>query len=350
MGGILHDWFADYITLRSQKVVINGVCSDLLNVTSGVPQGSILGPFLFVLYINDLPECIQKPTDIALFADDSKVSQIIGSANDGVNLQCNLNRLHSWSSEWHMDLNIIKCKTMRITRNKTPKLETDYFIDNNLLKCVTSIRGLGINVTSDLKWSTHISEITSKTNRTLGLVKRTSVDIKDFETRRLLYCTLVRPLLEYGSELWSPYEKKYIALIEDVQRRATKFILNYQKATDYKSIMIMLDLLPLEFRRQMKDLIFLFKLKNGLYNLDFEEYARSVQAKRQSGYNLRTSHQDNFSELRYRANYFCYSYFPRVIRSWNDLPSTLKTIKTISTFKTALKKLYSLRLGDCSNF
>ena len=109
--------------------------------------------------------------------------------------------------------------------------------------------------------------------------------------------------------------------------------------------MITLDLLPLEFRRQMKDLIFLFKLKN----LDFEEYAWSVHAKRQSGYNLRTSHQDNFSELRYRTNYFAYSYFPRVIRSWNDLPSTLKTIRTISTFKTALKKFYPLRL-DCSNF
>ena len=96
LGGVLHDWFGDYITLRSQKV---GVCSDLWNVTSGVPQGSILGPFLFVLFINDLPECIHKLTDIALFADDSKVSQILGSSNDGVNLQCNLNRLHSWSSE-----------------------------------------------------------------------------------------------------------------------------------------------------------------------------------------------------------------------------------------------------------
>ena len=139
LGGVLHDWFVDYITLRSQKVVIDGVCSDLLNVTSGVRQGSILGPLRFVLYINDLPECIHKPMDIALFADDSKVSQTIGSSNDGVNLQCNLNRLHSWSSEWHMDFNITKCKSMRITRKKTPKLETDYSIDNNLLKCITSI-------------------------------------------------------------------------------------------------------------------------------------------------------------------------------------------------------------------
>ena len=166
--------------------------------------------------------------------------------------------------------------------------------------------------------STHISEITSKANRTLGLVRRTCVDIKDFQTSRLLYCTLVRPLLEYGNELWSPYEKKDIALIEDTQRRATKCILNYPKATDYKSRMLTLDLLPLEFRRQMKDSIFLFKLKNGLYNLDFEDNARSVDARRQSGYNLRTSHQDNFCGLRYRTNYFGYSYFPRVIRSWND--------------------------------
>ena len=91
----------------------------------------------------------------------------------------------------------------------------------------------------------------------------------------------------------------------------------------------MLDLLPLESRRQMNDLIFLFKLKNGLYNLDFEECAENVQTRPQSGYNLKTSHQDSFSELRYRTKYFGYSYFPRVIRSWNSLPPTLKTITRI---------------------
>ena len=160
VGGTLHDWFADYITARSQKFVIDGACSDLLNVTSWVPQWSILGPQLFVLYINDLPECIHKPTDIALFADDSKVSQIIGSSNDGVKLQCNLNRLRSWSTEWHMNFNVTKCKTMRITRKKTPRLETDYSIENNWLESVTCIRDPGINVTSDLKCATHIFEIT----------------------------------------------------------------------------------------------------------------------------------------------------------------------------------------------
>ncbi len=208
-GGTLHDWFADYVTGRSQQVVVDGVCSDLLNVTSGVPQGSILGPLLFVLYINDLPECIQKPTDIALFADDSKVSQILtGSSTDGIILQSNLDRLHFWRTDWHMDFNVKKCRAMLITRKKIPRLENEYFIDNNQLKRVTRIRDLGINVTSDLRWVTHISELTAKANKILGLVKRTCVDLRDSKTRKLLYCTLVLPLLEYGSELWSPYEIK----------------------------------------------------------------------------------------------------------------------------------------------
>ena len=210
-GGTLHDWFADYVTGRSQQVVVDGVCSDLLNVTSGVPQGSILGPLLFVLYINDLPECIQKPTDIALFADDSKVSQILtGSSTDGIILQSNLDRLHFWSTDWHMDFNVKKCRAMLITRKKIPRLENEYFIDNNQLERVTRIRDLGINVTSDLRWVTHISELTAKANKILGLViKRTCVDLRGSKTRKLLYCTLVLPLLEYGSELWSPYEIKY---------------------------------------------------------------------------------------------------------------------------------------------
>jgi hypothetical protein len=149
-----------------------------------------------------------------------------------------------------MVFNPLKCKILRISRKKSPSPIFPYQLDGNVLEHVSEIIYLGVTISFDLQWTRHIEQITAKANRTLGLVKRVCRDVGDIRTRRLLYCTLVRPQLEYCSSLWSPYTTKHRALVENVQRRATKFILNYPPSNvSYIDRLTILDLLPLEHRQ-----------------------------------------------------------------------------------------------------
>ena len=170
-----------------------------------------------------------------------------------------------------MAFNVSKCKVVHFSRKKLPSvhhlMNKNYYLSGNQLENVPNISDLGITITNNLSWFKHIEEIVSKANRTLGLVKRLCRDIKDTNTRKLLYCTVVRPKLEYCSSLWSPYTGKHRLLIENVQRRATRFILNYPKDDmSYPLRLQKLRLLPLEFRREISDLTLLFKSRNWANN------------------------------------------------------------------------------------
>jgi len=192
---------------------------------SGVPQGSILGPLLFLVYVDDIPQCIKHDSKVAIFADDSKLFKIIEKLSDKFSLQQDLPELSIWSDTWGMCLSIPKCKALNIPRKKIPT-KREYHLDGFPLAIVSEIKDLGITVTNTLQRSQHIKVISSKANRMLGLIRRVCRDITDPDTRKLLYCSIVRPQLEYACELWSPYTSKDKLLLANVQRRATKFILN----------------------------------------------------------------------------------------------------------------------------
>ena len=191
----------------------------------------------------------------------------------------------------------ILCKILRISRKKSPSPIFPYQLDGNVLEHVSDIKDLGVTVSFDLQWTRHIEQTTAKANRTLGLVKRVCRDVGDIRTRRLLYCTLVRPQLEYCSSLWSPYTTKHRALVENVQRRATKFILNYpQSNVSYIDRLTILDLLPLEHRRSIKDIILFHKFKSGIMPIDvisfltlpivFVQLVTLIQVTSKSMYNI----------------------------------------------------------------
>ena len=139
------------------------------------------------------------------------------------------------------------------------------------LECVSHIKDLGVTVSNDLSWSKHIELSVAKANKTLGLIKKLCKELTDTRIRKILYSTLVRPGLEYASNLWSPYTTKHRAVIENVQRRATKFILNYPQHLPYTERLIKTNLLPLEFRREIADLTLFFKSRSGLIPTDVHE-------------------------------------------------------------------------------
>ena len=143
MEGKLIDWFASYLHGRQQRVVVDGIHSEWLDVTSGVPQGSILGPVLFLTYINDLPKYTVHHSPIAMFADDSKLFRIIKDEVDHNNLQDDLLELSHWSSDWMMNFNASKCKVLNISR-KVNKVERSYELESVVLHCVDHISDLGL--------------------------------------------------------------------------------------------------------------------------------------------------------------------------------------------------------------
>ena len=209
-----------------------------------------------------------KRSKLALFADDSKLYLPLVQPNSTYVLQNDLDNLINWSQ---MELNHTKCKVLRISRKKTP-FQTNYNINGHIIEQVTNMKDLGVIVSKDLSWSRHIESIVSQANKILGLIKPICKDVKNVQTRRSLYCALVRSKLEYASNVWSPYTIKLKLLVENVQRRATRYILNYPKDMCYKERLQKINLLPLEFRRGISDLILLFKAKHNLITIDITKH------------------------------------------------------------------------------
>ena len=172
MSGQLHAWFEDYLSGRRQRVVVDGVASSWTHVTSGMPQGSILGPVLFAIFINDLPNVLPNDTSAALNADDTKVFKSIKSEADCKILQHALTNLECWSSDNNLDFNQSKCKVLTITRKKSP-LVYAYRMNSKELLRVNKGKDLSICITTDFHWDAHIQTITVKANKMLGLLKRT---------------------------------------------------------------------------------------------------------------------------------------------------------------------------------
>ena len=263
VSGPLFAWFTDYITGRAQRVVVEGAASKWAPVTSGVLQGSLLGPMLFTIFINDLPEEVVGGVRVALYADDTKLYKRITSICDCQSLQTTLGNLNSWSKHNRIKFNTSKCKSPTVTRKKS-SLVHEYTLDTGQLERVSTEKDLGVHTSSSLSWKPHIHAITAKANKLLGLLKRTCPLITDVTVRRTLYLSLVKSQLCSATQVWSPAQVTLEAQVERVQRRATRWILQTRVGeVSYKDRLIKLDLLPLSYDRELKDLSFFYKC---LYN------------------------------------------------------------------------------------
>ena len=241
--------FRSYLSDRYQCVKIDSHISNWLPVCSGVPQGSILGPLLFVLYINDLPSYLQS-TNALLFADDTMVSKVI-TFSDCSALQKDLIYLSEWCISSKLSFNANKCSLIRFSTNSTP-FEIDYLLCGSQLKVANSCRDLGIIVSDNLSWSDHYKFISSKAYSQLSLVKRCFINAST-SFKKLLYISLVRSKITYCSQLWRPMLIKDILCIERIQQNIK--INDYNKST-YKKRLISLNLLPLMYLYELNDVLF----------------------------------------------------------------------------------------------
>lgn len=322
------DWIKDFLSDRSQSVIINKNASAPVSVKSGVPQGSVLGPILFLMYINDLHFNIAS--SIRLFADDCVIYRPIKSPRDHIILQDDLNVISDWCTTWLMQINTDKTKAQTFTKRRRVVLHT-YFIGNDAIEHVSSIKYLGVHLSSDLTWNTHIEHIINKAARTLGFLKRTLYQANE-KTKLLAYTTLVRSQLEYASIIWHPHQAYLANSIESLQSKAARFIAHdYSYPTSVNSIKQRFNLLPLETRRRNARLSFMHKLYHG--SSDF----RKTFLRPASHISARVDHPFKINPVHARTNLFKYSPLLLAISQWNSLPADVATLPDHSSFLKALE-------------
>ena len=266
------------------------------------------------------------------FADDTKIWKIIRSINDRDSLQNDLNSLTKWSKKWLLRFNPKKCKVLHLGHNN-PKFK--YTMDEQVLEETFMEKDLGVLISNDLKCGEQCNKSAKKAMRVLGMIKRSFKHL-DEESLKLLYCSFVRPHLEYCIQAWSPYFKKDIDTLERVQRRATKLIPRFKKLS-YEERLERLKLIPLEQRRLRGDLIETYKILSNKVDVNRKIFFQLADTVNLRGNSMKLYKQR--SRLIARQNFFS----QRVVDFWNDLPNYTVQAPSVNSFKARLDKHWSLK-------
>ncbi|RUM41879.1 MAG: hypothetical protein DSY80_08180 [Desulfocapsa sp.] len=337
--GEVLSWIKAFLCDRRQRVAVRGSFSDWLDVLSGIPQGSVLWPLLFVLYINDLPDNMMS--EVFMFADDTKVFREIKDDTDRATLQADLEELQTWSTKWLLKFHPDKCKTMTITRRKDPEARPYVMMKKvdggdveHILSKVDNEKDLGIRVDAKLSFEQHISDKINKANQMMGLVRRSFIYL-DKDNFRWLYKAIVRPHLEYINAVWSPTRKKDINSIENVQRRATKMIPGLRDMS-YSERLRALKLPTLVYRRLRGDMIETFKITHEIYDPEAAPLMSMAGPERSSARGHTFKMFKRRVNTRLRQNYFT----ERVIDVWNSLPGHVVEAPSIKAFERRLDRFW----------
>ena len=327
--GELNNWIRAFLTNRLQSVIIEGISSGPAEVLSGVPQGTVLGPILFLCHINDLPLSVKS--SVRMFADDCLLYSPIRCFEDHLKLQSDLVALDGWAAMWGMRFNAKKCYIMRISRKRSPS-SFIYTLSNHPLEQVSQNPYLGVLLSENLKWAPHIDQLTKKANKTLGFLRR-NLHMCSGKIKATAYKSLVQPLLEYSSTIWDPYLKGDITNIEAVQRRAARFVMkDHRRESSVTEMLDKLGWMPLTDRRRDARLVLLYKVVNGLVAIP----PATVLNKKQSQYRTRANHSQQFQVFSPKTEAFRSSFFPRTVIEWNRLTEAQVTAPTVALFKTSL--------------
>lgn len=311
------NWIADYLSDREQTVVLNGQISSPVLVTSGVPQGSVLGPLLFLIFINSICENVQS--HIKLFADDCVVYRIIENGMDASVLQNDLKVIEEWCDRWEMSLNIAKCKHMCFSRCTTSLSE--YKLKNVTLDHVENYKYLGVHLSSSLKWNDHVDNTVAKASKMLYFIRRnfrnTSRSVK-----QTLYFSFIRPLLEYACVIWDPPQSYLEQKLERVQNQALRFVTgDYSPYTSCTEMKNRLGWDLLKERRKCLRLKFFHSIYYGQTGIE-----RNLYIFEPHYVSARRDHSRKAEEFRYNTDCFSSSFFVQTIREWNTLTEGIVSI------------------------
>jgi ribonuclease P/MRP protein subunit RPP40 len=328
-----------------QSVVIENTNSTYVDVISGVPQGSVLGPILFILFINDIVTVCLPNTELKLFADDLKLYSVVKVTNPltGLDsLQQSLDRIYLWATEWQFTINVSKTNVLTLSNKLRSKATRHYSVNQICLPCKDLTPDLGILMDSCLSFRDHINNIVSKSLQRCGVLFRGFVS-RDLSFLRKAFVVYVRPILEYNSCIWNPSHKHLIDSIEAVQRRFTKRIPSLSSLS-YSERLASINLESLELRRLRFDLIMYYKIINNLTPLCCEQYFHFYSPPASS----RTASSILLLKpISGSAKYFS-SFFNRSIDCWNSLNPSIRSADSLFKFKTLLSSvdLTKFLIGD----
>ena len=337
IDGKLLQWIRSFLTDRWQRVVINGTYSDWLSVRSGVPQGSVLGPLLFLIYIDDLHSVVKNST-VKLYADDVTIYKEIKSETDCILLQEDLDRICDWANKWQLRLNASKCEAFLVS-NKRRLISYDYLINYSPLSWSPSIKYLGVWFRSNLSWSTHCKYVSAKASKSLNFLRHTLWGAAG-EAKSMAYKSLVRPILEYACTVWSPHTAADKSTLESVQRRAARWVCGsrwmpsrgcWNKSSD--ACLQELHWPSLLMRRSYLSVAMMYDILHSRYDsLKLSDYCV---------FNSSCTRANPLSLVPRQStiNSFRYSFFVNTVFLWNTIPYTVLTLKA-SKFRQAVYKLF----------
>jgi Reverse transcriptase (RNA-dependent DNA polymerase)/Endonuclease-reverse transcriptase len=328
--GKLLDWISAWLSDRKQRVVLNGNLSAWEAVLSGVPQGSVLGPLLFFIFINDLDMAVSLAELILKFADDTKVARVIRSDEDRLALQAALNNLVEWSERWGMRFNMQKCKVMHVGRTNK---QHQYTMAGQQLAVTKEEKDLGVTISDNLKPAAQCAKAARTAQTVLGQIVR-AFRYRDRTIFLQLYKQYIRPHLEFAVQAWSPWLQADKELLENVQKHAVGMVSGLQ-SRDYEGRLKELKLTTLEERRHQADMLQMYKEVSSGHAAQTAWFRPAPEAAARTRQNADPLNvRPNHGRLELRRNAFTV----RVGEPWNAVPAHIKKSRTAAGFKRAYAK------------
>ena len=321
VAGKVLNWLCDYLTGRSAQVRVDGSLSRKIAATSGVPQGSVLGPILFLIFMNDLPQLAK--CSITLFADDIKLWTSIKCIEDCSGLQSDLDALHEWSLQNRLPFNFRKCKMLNLGK----QFNYTYKLGSHTLGWTDSEKDLGVWICGSLKSSLQCRSVYNRASRLLGMLRRTFCRFTT-GTVQMVINTYIRPTMEYAIQAWAPWLQKDIVLLQGIYRRLTKMVVGLENLP-YPVRLIRLNLFDSRYRQIRGDLILTYRIlttpDHPLKHLFVPGSTRDTR-----------SHALSVSIPNSRLNCRRHFFSVRVCFLWNALPSSVVYSTTEEAFKLHL--------------
>ena len=327
----LLNWFENYLRDRRQRVVIPGAKSDWASIYAGVPQGSILGPLLFLIFINDIVRDIHS--NIRLFADDTSLYLVVDHANHAADcLNSDISKITEWAKTWLVSFNPAKTESLLISRKVNKPVHPPLSIFQSIISEVESHKHLGIHFSKDGNWRDHIEYIKSKAWNRVNIMRKLKfiIDRKSLET---IYISFIRPILEYSNVVWDNCTSAEKSELEKIQHEAARIAIGGTKLISINNLMKETGWESLQERRRKHKLVLFYKMVKK----QTPEYLSSLVPQAVSSgsrYSLRNA--ENLQAPRGRTKLYSESFLPSTVRDWNSLPLEVRQAPSVSSFKYSI--------------
>ena len=337
ISGILLSWFSDYLNDRCQRVVLPGASSEWTPIRAGVPQGSILGPLLFLMYINDIVEDIDST--IRLFADDTSLYIIVDEPVHAAHtLNLDLVKISCWAKQWLVTFNPDKSEAILFSRKYNKPYHPPVLMDQTQINEVMSHKHLGIILTNDCNWHEHIEHIKAKAWNRINVMRKLKFKL-DRKSLQTMYFSFIRPVLEYADVIWNNCTQYESNELEKIQNEAARIVTGATKLVSINSLLSETGWETLSSRRNKHKLTLLYKMQNDLS----PEYLCSLvppTVGSTSSYPLRNA--DDLQILHTNSQLYYNSFLPSAVREWNELPIETRNSSSLNIFKTRINNNISL--------